>query len=156
MHQRYASGAGLRGARPAQSQGRPSARRGAAALLLAALLAGCSSQPPPSAPLVHGAQVNHSSTDDTVIRRRLLAQFPLGGPEAGLAAHLRRQGFEVRRLENVGTTGDQVYGEAKLRWGGILLGREARVSWRASKAGVLTEVGSIVQVAGALAGLGEL
>jgi len=155
MHQRYASG-GLGRARSVTTQGGPFNRPAGLALLVPMLLAGCSAEPPHRSPLVQGVQVNHNSTDDTVIRRRILAEFPVGMPEVGLAAYLRRQGFEVRRLENVGATGDQVYGEASLRWGGVLLGREARVYWRASKDGVLTEVGSIVQVAGALAGLGEL
>ena len=148
MHQRYASGVRRRERlRSTTARGRPPGRPAALALALLIPLVGCSAEPPPRAPLVHGAHVNHSSTEDTVIRRRILAQFPLGGSEAGLAANLRRQGFEVRRLENVGSTGDQVYGEAKLSWGGLLLGREARIYWRASKHGVLTEVGSTVQVA---------
>jgi hypothetical protein len=84
--------------------------------------------------------VNHSSADDTVIRR----------------ASLRQQGFRAGRLQNVGDTGDHVYGEAKLRWGGVLQGREANVDWRASKDGVVTEVGATVQAIGALARLCEL
>jgi hypothetical protein len=120
------------------------------------LLAGCSYEPPPSAPLVRDAQPNPGAFDDTPLRRRLLAAFPLGGPEKGLAAHLQRQGFEIRRLENAGATGDQIYGEAKLRWGGPLLGRRAFVYWRATKAGALTEIGAVVQDAGPLAALGEL
>jgi hypothetical protein len=128
----------------------------AAVVLPAVFLAACSTQAPRSAPLVQGVETNHSSQQDTVLRRRLLAAFPLGGPEAALPVYLRGQGFEVRRLEAAGDTGDQVYGEAKLRWGGVLLGRRAWIYWRASKAGALTELGTIVADAGPLAALGEL
>jgi hypothetical protein len=126
-----------------------------AGALASLAFAGCSYQPPASAPLVRSSPTNGSAFDDTPLRRRLLATFPLGGPEKALPAYLQRQGFNVRRLEHVGATGDEIYGEAQLRWGGRLLGRRAFVFWRATKAGALTELGAIVADAGPLAALGE-
>jgi len=73
-------------------------------LAAALVLAACGVPPPTPAPLLQGATANYGSEDDTVVRRRLLARFPLGGPEAGLPAYLRSQGFKIRRLTNVGET----------------------------------------------------
>jgi len=121
----------------------------------AVTLTACGPPPTPRTPLVQDAQVNHGSQDDTVLRRRLLARFPLGSPEAGLPGYLRAQGFEIRRLTNVGETGDQAYGEASLRWGNPINGRRARVFWRASKDGALIELGVIVDATGLLGELGN-
>ncbi|HEY8617408.1 hypothetical protein [Phenylobacterium sp.] len=99
---------------------------------------------------------NYSSTDDTVVRRRVLATFPIGGPEAGLESYLAQEGFDVRRITNVGATGDQVYGEAKLSWGGVFTGRRVRIMWRATRDGILFEVGTLVEMTGLLGALGQL
>lgn len=69
----------------------------------AVLIAGCGTmQPPRRATIAQGAEPNNQSTDDSVVRRRVLAAFPIGGPEQGLAEHLQAQGFKVRRVLNVG------------------------------------------------------
>lgn len=128
-----------------------------AAICIGALCAAASLAAAPSAAsqprratLVQGAEINHSSQDDSLVRRRLLALFPLGGPEAGLPAYLKAQGFKVRRYTNVGATGDQVFGEATLRWGNPISGRQVRISWRATKDGDLFEVGALTERTGLL------
>ncbi|HEY0436691.1 MAG TPA: hypothetical protein VGC92_08630, partial [Phenylobacterium sp.] len=82
-------------------------------ICLVPLLSGCGQAvAPPRATILHPAPLNHSSDADTPVRRRLLARFPIGGPEAGLAEYLKAQGFDVVRHTQAASTGDQVYAEA--------------------------------------------
>ncbi len=103
---------------------------------------------PKGAWLVHGATTNSQTTDDTIVRRRILERYPIGGPEGDLPQFLEAQGFKVRRVTNVGVTGDQVYGEARLRWGNPIEARVVRVMWRATKDGALIEVETLIRPAG--------
>ena len=110
---------------------------------------------PRRATLVHGAEPNHNSQQDSTVRRRLLNTFPLGSPEAALPVYLKAQGFKIRRRTNVGATGDQVYGEATLRWGNVISGRRVRVFWRATKDGALSELGALTERTGLIGELAQ-
>jgi hypothetical protein len=96
---------------------RPSVLTGLVCVAATLALAGPAGAQPRRATLVQGAEINHTTQDDSLVRRRLLSSFPLGSPEAALPPYLKQQGFKIWRVTNVGATGDQVYGRATLRWG---------------------------------------
>jgi hypothetical protein len=119
--------------------------------------ASCSGRPTNPPPLVQGVENNSDSSDDTLLRRRVLARFPLNGPEHGMAAYFEAHGFKVRRITYSGDSGADIYGEAVPHWGrGALVHRRATVSWRATPDGRLFEVETLVTNDGLLAGLSDL
>jgi hypothetical protein len=115
--------------------------------LLALWVAACGHAPPEGVPLVQGA--TSYSALDAQIERRLLARWPIGVSEEGLAEFLRTQGFTVAR-EN------RYYVEARLRWGGLLYGTEAKIYWRTNSGGKITELYCNVGGAGPLARFEDL